>query len=418
MEKRPITWEKSTIMMTGNMSSNSIADFSTGLHSVCISQGYKDVSLDFSKAIPVLETFMVPAIALVRRYMCDGFSFRLILPEAVKAKSLFHNANWAHLIDPNNNNQTTFISHGRVPASIFSQSSEQDEVVNKVVSMLISLIGLERKQLAALEWAINEISDNVLNHSKSTAGGVIQASSFSVGGRKMVEFVVADAGIGIKESLGTKTDQDGVERAIKEGVTRDQKTNQGNGLYGTYRVATLSKGLFELRSGNAYLRVEGDNKARIKQHRSRFNGTVVVCRIGCDDDKLIENALMFKGAIHNPGFDYIEKKYKDQDGDFFVFKMSEECTSFGSRESGVLARTLIENIIRSHPDTPIRIDFSGISIISSSFADEVFGRLFVSIGPMAFMSRVSFYGVGSPVRAILDRAISLRMSEGISSRFT
>jgi hypothetical protein len=135
--------------------------------------------------------------------------------------------------------------------------------------------------------------------------------------------------------------------------------------------------------------------------------------VGCDDEKLIENALTFKGKVHEPGFDYIEKQYEAANEGAFVFKMKDECFSLGSREAGIGARTIIENLLRAEPNYPLTIDFEGVVIISSSFADEVFGRLFVTLGPMAFMSRVHFRNVDSSVRTVLDRAISQRMSQAL-----
>jgi anti-sigma regulatory factor (Ser/Thr protein kinase) len=56
----------------------------------------------------------------------------------------------------------------------------------------------ERTQLKALEWALNEITDNVLNHAESPIGGLVQIQSFP--SRSRVTFYVADAGLGISHS--------------------------------------------------------------------------------------------------------------------------------------------------------------------------------------------------------------------------
>lgn len=360
---------------------------------------------------------MVPAIALVRDYRKQGVSFELRQPEAASAKNIFHNANWAHLIDDTKHAPTTFDREGHLPASSFTNSNEQTAAVDKIMSMILKVVPLQRKQLGALEWSVSEISDNVLNHSQSAAGGVIQASTITASGRQMVEFVVADAGIGIKRSLGENKDDRALERAIQEGVTRNPATNQGNGLYGTYRVSTLSKGRFELYSAHASLIADGEPAvSRTNMSKSLFPGTVVLCRVGCDDEKLIENALMFKGKLHQPGFDYIEKQYEAPNDDAFVFRMKDECVSFGSREAGIGTRVLIENLMRAEPTYILVIDFSEVAMISSSFADEVFGRLFVALGPTAFMSRIRFQNIDGPVRAVLDRSISQRMSQSLDTR--
>lgn len=185
-------------------------------------------------------------------------------------------------------------------------------------------------------------------------------------------------------------------------------------MFGTFRITTLSKGRFELHSIRATLLAESADKVRtMKQNVSLFPGTFVVGRIGCDDEKLLENALEFKGKVHRPGFDYIEKAYEGN-GSEFIFSMKKECNSFGSREAGIGARTLIENLLNAEDDYSLLIDFADVTIVSSSFADEVFGRLFVMLGPVAFMSRISFRNVDSSVRAVIDRSISLRLSHVVS----
>jgi len=63
----------------------------------------------------------------------------------------------------------------------------------------------------------------------------------------------------------------------------------------------------------------------------------------------------------------------------------------------------------------IVIDFSGVSVISSSFADEVFGMLFVELGPMTFMRKIVFQNVSPTVNGLIDRAITLRAQQGQQS---
>jgi anti-sigma regulatory factor (Ser/Thr protein kinase) len=401
--------------MDGPLASRDIFSFAAGVHNLAAKQGYKDIGLDFSGAYPVRETFMVPAIAIVREYRRQGLSFNLIQPEQQSARAIFHNANWAHLINDADYEATTFDGDGHLPASAYRSAEEHSAAVDRVMAMILKAVPLNRKQLAALEWSVGEITDNVLNHAQSAMGGVIQASTMVINDRQMIEFVVADAGIGIRRSLGETTDVRALERAIQEGVTRNKATNQGNGLFGSFRVATLSNGRFEIHSGRASLLAEGAASLRTSNQNSlRYPGTLVVCRIGCDDERLIENALTFKGKVHEPGFDYLEKQYEREEGREFVFRMSEECPSFASREGGKGARILIENLLRAEPDYVLNIDFDGISIISSSFADEVFGRLFVALGPTAFMSRIHFRNINGSVRAILDRSITLRMLQSMS----
>ena len=62
------------------------------------------------------------------------------------------------------------------------------------------------------------------------------------------------------------------------------------------------------------------------------------------------------------------------------------------------------------PGQVIYIDFSDVALVSSSFADEVVGKLFVELGPLAFMQRFAFRNVAPTVKQLVDKAISQRIS--------
>jgi hypothetical protein len=58
----------------------------------------------------------------------------------------------------------------------------------------------------------------------------------------------------------------------------------------------------------------------------------------------------------------------------------------------------------------IYIDFEGIPLISSSFADEVFGKLFAEVGPLGFMQKFEFLNLSQTVRQLIDKAIAQRIA--------
>jgi hypothetical protein len=57
----------------------------------------------------------------------------------------------------------------------------------------------------------------------------------------------------------------------------------------------------------------------------------------------------------------------------------------------------------------IYLDFSDIALVSSSFADEVVGKIFVDVGPLEFMQRFELRNMSLMVRQIVDRAIQQRL---------
>lgn len=395
--------------MSGALHADQAFRFSQFVHILCDKKGYSDVTLDFTNAVPVRETFMVPAISTIMKYQCSGIEFQILLPQNDAGKSIFHNANWAHLISPAEHASSTYDRGQHLPASTYSDANSQSVAADQIMSLVIKAVEIDRSRLKALEWAVYEITDNVLNHAQSPIGGVVQATSFETEGKRFIEFVVADGGIGVSTSLNIKEDIKALEQAIQEGVTRNTQTNQGNGLYGTFRVCTLSGGRFEIHSQRGTLVAEGMDKIRTKKWSGPlYPGTFVVCRVGCDNEQLIEEALTFGGREHEPAFDYLEKRFEDPISDIFNFDMKTESKSFGSREYGISVRTQIQNLLNADHSQPIVINFDGIEIISSSFADEVFGRLFVSAGPMSFLSRLHFKNTNRSIRAVIDRAIMQR----------
>jgi hypothetical protein len=60
------------------------------------------------------------------------------------------------------------------------------------------------------------------------------------------------------------------------------------------------------------------------------------------------------------------------------------------------------------------VDFEGIPLILSSFADEGFGKIFLLISPIKFMQRVFLQNMSDIVESLINKAIAQRMKVGIS----
>lgn len=410
-----IRWNANRITFGGRLAPEDIFFTAQALRSVYVGRGYTDIILDFTPLESVFETYMVPLVALCRNYRGSKVDFQLYLPYDERLRSLFHNSNWAHLIDPNHK-ETTFAGSQHLAAQPYRNSGEQQVVVDRIMEVVLGSLSLQRKELKALEWCVNEITDNVINHAQSQFGGVVQATTYAAS--NSVEFVVADAGIGIAQSLGERDHVLALERAIQEGVTRNANTNQGNGLYGSFRVATLSGGKFQLHSGRGSLAGSGDAQIRtfLQDKHRRYPGTAVVSQIVCRDERLIEEALVFKGRAHEPGHDFVEKRFEHASADEFIFEMAKEAQGFGTRDAGSVVRNKIMNVLRAEQNYRMIIDFTDVLLISSSFADEAIAKPYVEMGPLTFMSRVEIINADRTIRSLIDRAILLRSSQAASGQ--
>lgn len=387
--------------------------FAASLHRAITVAGYRDIALDFSLCTGVTEAVMLPLMPIITKYRKEGVEFTFVLPIQADLARLFTNTNWAHHVSPDRYE----LSHhegGHVPALRFGDNNIDNsfQILDRVLDLILRQLETSRDTLKAVEWSLWEIMDNVSGHAESEIGGFIQATAYKQGNR--VEFVVADAGVGIPASMRMNDHAEALQRAIGEGVTSKPAQNAGNGLYGSYQAAFLSGGQFEINSLSGHLFCDGTTGQVIcKGENIPYAGTSVRCSINVHDPDLLGKALRFKGRNHDPAFDYIERKYEGDSGEI-VFVLDDEAQrDLGSRQGGARIRRMIENLTKDYGC--IVIDFAGIGIISSSFADEVFGRLFVQLGPRAFMTRIRMQNVDPTIEGLIDRAILQRTKLGDAS---
>lgn len=94
-------------------------------------------------------------------------------------------------------------------------------------------------------------------------------------------------------------------------------------------------------------------------------------------------------------------------------------SSMGTRELGNSIREEVLSLVKQGDN--IRFDFAGVSLISSAFADELFGKLFVELGEHAFRDRIkvnNFDNDGSKevILLAINKSIAFRKSNPTSSK--
>jgi len=388
------------------------------LHTIVQKLKYQDVILDFESCTSAYQNSMLSVCAQVMACRSNGISFSVLPPAERQFDNLFKNSNWGFFLDPDRYEPSNFRGYTRIPATQYRTPSEQQAAVNRIVNVMLGAIPeLERSDLAAFEWAVNELTDNVLVHSESPIGGLVQVSTFAKF-RKRIQFVVADAGIGVPTSLRSghaeiTSDAEALDWAIREGVTRDVTVGQGNGMFGSFQICSMSGGEFIVDSGYALLKYHARDGLSIKSQNIPYVGTLVVATIDFSDSKLLEEALSFGGSKHKP-VDFVETKYEINSIGDIKFNLIEECQSFGSRVSGKPVQVKLINLLKMNADGVVVIDFSGVPLLSSSFADEAFGKLFLLIGPVKFMQRIKLVNMMGTVERLINKAIAQRMQVGVS----
>ena len=275
-------------------------------------------------------------------------------------------------------------------------------LVDAVIFELSYKAKFEKGTLPALEWALNEMIDNVLLHSESSAAYFMYQPQLASG---RLSFSVGDAGRGFLSSFrnsrySPRSEADAITLAVRKEVTRDPAVGAGNGLWGTLRIVSENGGRLTIASGGSVIFFRTDEGVA-----RTYEGIGTVddrCKTSLVDiqliaDQPIELARAFQQE-DSPVSLFLER-YENEVGDS-SFSFKNWSLGTGTRESGESARVLIANIL-SNTEGGVVLDFGGLGIISTSFADEAVGRLALQVGRESFASRVRFTGLNDITRMIL-----------------
>ncbi|MDA0160650.1 DUF4325 domain-containing protein [Solirubrobacter ginsenosidimutans] len=366
------------------------------------------VTFDLSGIDTAFSAQALPLVIVAHALRQRGVQVDLILPGEYGLRTLFTNTNWAHLIAPHQFDESTFDGH-HMHATTYSSSPVQQEIVNGVMDLLLEEGHIDRPILGALEWALNEVTDNVLVHSGSH--GIVQVTRY----QNEAHIVVCDAGRGIGASMrdafpALTDDVTATQRAILPGVTSGP--GQGNGLAGINSIARLAQGEISLISGRAFAMLSyGSGRSRATwapvAGSVAFPGTAVVLQLPLNVHLDLREALRFQSPDWEP-WDFIDARYEPEDGEL-TLRLAEERRGVGSREAGHAIRTKTENLLDMSPTARLTIDFSGVRMIASSFADEFMGKLRLALGVATFDERIRLIGLDPSIEAVVRGAISQRM---------
>ena len=124
----------------------------------------------------------------------------------------------------------------------------------------------------------------------------------------------------------------------------------------------------------------------------------------------LDKALVFRGQQYemiNIHFDDLEDDYGR-----IVYKVSERSEGTGTRDSAIRVKNEIHNIL-SEKQQPITLDFTGVAVVSSSFADELIAKLFLSLGLFQFNNLIRLKGLDFSQQSILQRSVLQRIIEDL-----
>lgn len=234
----------------------------------------------------------------------------------------------------------------------FDNAKEQTDLVTAMVRELEQTTNLAKGVKQCFEWCLNEVTDNVLNHSQPNgrARGYVMAQF--VESSKRLKICVFDSGIGLRESL----------RGTSFGLRR--RTWSLKGLGGS---------------------------------------TSVDFQMDCSVPTSLQDIF---------GEDYVsvdlwQEAREDENGNVRI-SVAELADGYGSRESASKVRFLVENAIDNDGKFVV-LDFEGVNTCSSSFIDELVGKLVAKYGSATYTNVTKFENMRGLAAGLANIAIAQRL---------
>ena len=295
-----------------------------------------------------------------------------------------------------------------IPLILVEDGNDVFNAVNRIADIVLQQFDNVAEFMPAFEWAVNEIVDNVFIHSKSESPGVVCAQLFP--NKRRLDIAICDSGIGIRgslsESFELEDDREAITKALQRGVTRNADVGQGNGMAGSLEIMRKNGGSLSVWSGRALYRNErGDELGFVTG--PEIPGTGVSLSFDLKQPvRLVETWI--GGAGHS--FISMEAERVEADG----IRIADACSHTGSRPPATRLRRKILAIL-PEMEGALRLDFSGIRVMTSSFLDELLGRLNAELGNETFNLRIIVSGLSELHRNMANNVIGQRLERGEQS---
>jgi len=378
-----------------------VSSFMVAIHQG-IERGFSDFVLDFAKVKGSFPNACAPIAGIINYYRRQGIDFEI--------QGASDYLNKTQMFKPSMiSDSHSFKLYAFDTVWSFSSPEEVHALVSALLDKVFSVAECDSGVLPGLEWCLNETMDNVLQHA-DIDHGYVMAQIHS--GAKYIAICIYDFGRGIFNSLRDSSYRptssiEAIQLALMEGVTRDKAIGQGNGMWGLHNIVKANSGLLNVSSGSGFYGLSQTEESRLLNERMPFlsrdsNSTTVDFQIAFDKGISIPNAL--------GGYEPVNLRVEgfEDDNSVLTYRLKDRSTGTGTRRAGQHSRNEIVNLLNESTGK-MKIDFYGLSVVSSSFADEFIGKLIVKMGLTTFNDRCQLVGMDSTVRAILDRSIQQRM---------
>ena len=230
--------------------------------------------------------------------------------------------------------------------------------------------------------------------------------------KRRLSLCVFDMGVGIYGSLKKSkhcpnTPVDGLTMALQEKVTRDERVGQGNGMWGLKKIIDENGGNLLIESNTAvFSSINGEvqTKTTEKYNAGNYkNATLVDFQM--DIARPIDIAKALNG--HEPSDFWLEDHEVDDKLYFFV---QEDSVGTGTRIAAQKFKNKILNSFREERKKVV-LDFQGINVVSSSYADELIGKIVAEKGFLYFLNYFELRNLSPFNMSVVNRSVEQRMAQ-------
>ena len=303
----------------------------------------------------------------------------------------------------------------------FDSPDEALDITNHFIDELMVSIKCTEGVIDTLQWCIFEVLDNVFEHSQAPCGFVMMQIHPK---EKQCVIAVADSGRGIHKAMylaseGSSVDinkirtaESAISHALEQGVTSKGNQNQGNGLHGLRSSVEMNGGALLIQSGRGnWSYRNGAVVAKNLPNRPMLNvdnahTTLIDWRLNCENPVDISKAISSQFTSRN-----ILDQYEG-DEDYIEIKYDEIMRSSGSRQLSRELRTKVENLIEAGADYVV-FNMKNINMISSSFADELFGKLALAMGIDKYRQKIFLNNSNRQVKMLIELATEKRLGNSL-----
>ncbi len=384
-----------------------VSDFLRVLKYAVNKLGYEELTLYVGPEVRVFPNACVPMAAIVDYFRSDGVEI------TVENESDY--LNLAHFDKPLEARQDIIDQSSECLSRVwkFNDAIGVHRLSDAFIDNLSHRVECEKGVIESFGWCLSEIMDNVLQHADTSEGFIMVQIHRE---HPRVAICLADTGIGIFNSLRKteykpKTHVDAITLALKEGVTRDKSSHQGNGLWGLFRIVLANSGRMTITSGHGSLIIREtgkiDNYEKLPIIDRQHEGTIVDFQLDTNSPIDLPKALGGYKPIN------LQLEAHELDNNEHRVSVTEHAEGTGTRIAAERLRNHIVNLI-SQGASRIVLDFEGIGVISSSFADELVGKLVIKYGFYHYQKLILLTGVSDIVQTILHRSIAQRMMQSIN----